>query len=279
MKNANAQIKPRESGTPKLRRWLGNLLLALVLLYTVYLCAVMLHRINTVVLKDTYRTIFHNELILCAVLLLAALDLRFAFFSWPRVKVLKMLGWALRLTVAAGALIILFFCGKVIAGSLIRTAGEAENAIVLGMALEKGQPTRDLLLRLDTAEQYLKQHPESTLILTGGNSGESGQTEAAVMQELLLARGIPEERLLLEDRAEDTRENFVNTAELIDPTAPVVLISSNYHMDRATRMAEESGFRQILRLPAPSSPLPYGANLMWEVILDINDWKNGLVAK
>ena len=77
--------------------------------------------------------------------------------------------------------------------------------------------------------------------------------------------------MILEDRAETTKENFRNTARMIDPEEPVVLISSNYHMDRAVQTAEAAGFARVLRLPAPSSVLRYGANVMWEVILELNE--------
>ena len=144
------------------------------------------------------------------------------------------------------------------------------------MALEDGQPTKDLLLRLVTAQRCAEEHPDATLILTGGNPDESGRTEAFVMQELLTERGVSEDRMILEDQAASTRENFRNTAQLIDPSRPVVFISSDYHMDRAVSMAKEAGFTQVMRLPAPSDPIRYGANVMWEVILEINELKSVL---
>ena len=49
------------------------------------------------------------------------------------------------------------------------------------------------------------------------------------------------------------------------------MISSNYHMDRAVRNAEKEGFSRIMRLPAPSGFFAYGANMLSEVVLDIND--------
>ena len=240
-------------------------------LFTIYLSIIMLHRINTVVLKDTYRKIYYNELILCGVLLLCSLDLRFGFLTMPGSVVLRTLGWVMRIVVIVFSLVIVFFCGKVVSGSVINTAGEAENAIVLGMALENGVPQKDLIFRLDTAQRYLEEYPAATLILTGGNPDKSGLTEAAVMRELLMERGIPEERMILEDKATTTRENFTNSAQLLGTAKPIILISSNYHMDRAVRMAKEAGFENILRLPAPSDPLQYGANVMWEMILDMND--------
>ncbi|MCR5089700.1 MAG: YdcF family protein [Oscillospiraceae bacterium] len=262
----------KQSG--KLRRIIGSILLLFMMIFTVYLSAVMLHRIHTVVLKDTYRTIFHNELILCGILLLFSLDLRFDLFTRPPLRIIKALGWILRIAVIILSLVIVFFFGKVIAGSLLNAASEAEHVIVLGMALEDGQPTRDLILRLDTAQRYLEEHPDTTLILTGGNPDQYGRTEAFVMKELLAERGVSEESLILEDRAESTRQNFKNAAEIIDPAEPVVLVSSNYHMDRAVSIAREAGFTGVMRLPAPSDPLRYGANVMWEVVLELNELKS-----
>ena len=60
---------------------------------------------------------------------------------------------------------------------------------MLGLALENGQPTKPLLLRLDTAENYLEENPDAKLVLTGGNADSSGKTEAEAMRELLAEKG------------------------------------------------------------------------------------------
>ncbi len=253
------------------RKIISDILILLSAAFTAYLSVIMTRRIGAVVLKDDYAAVFRYELAACAIFLLAALDLRFGFFTAMKPAALKVLGRALRGIVLLAAAVLLFFAGKVTVGSFIVTEAPAKHAIVLGQALENGRPAADLLARLDTAERYLRRHPDTTLILTGGNPDASGRTEAAVMRDLLLARGVAEERMILEDQAEDTKENFRNTARLIDPGEPVVLISSNYHMDRAVRTAESAGFTAVRRLPAPSSVLRYGANVLWEVILELNE--------
>lgn len=254
-----------------IRRILGDLLLALVVFVTLDVVFVMLHKIHTVVLKADYQRVFVHELILCAVLLLFALDVRFNLFTRSKFMALRVAGWTMRTIVALLALTILFFCGKVIGGSVINTSGPADHAIVLGLALENGQPTGDLLSRLNTAQAYLEQYPEAHLILTGGNADQSGRTEAVVMRDILAERGVPDERMILEDQARSTMDNFRNTAQLVDPGKPVVLISSNYHMDRAVQTAKRSGFTEVLRLPARSSLLHYGANVISEVMLQLNE--------
>ena len=251
-------------------RILGDILIALTVLLTADVVIVMTRKIGMVVLKADYTKIFLYQLVLCVILIIFAVDVRFGIFSWYRNKVVKIFGWIFRVVVTAAAAVIIFFCGRVIIGGLINTSGPADYAIVLGMALENGEPTGDLLSRLDTAEGYLVRNSDAVLILTGGNADESGRTEAAVMQELLLSEGVTEESMYLEDQAASTVENFENTVQMIDPAAPVVLISSNYHMARAVKTAESCGFTNIMRLPAPSDFLTYGSNMMYEVVLEIN---------
>ena len=254
-----------------MKKIVGDVLLALVVLLIADVVIVMLHRINAVVLKADYQKVFRYELILCAVLLLFALDFRFNLFTRAEHQMLRIAGWVLRAAVVLLTLVIVFFSGKVICGSLMNTAGQADHAIVLGLALENGKPTDDLLARLNTAQAYLEKYPNAKLILTGGNADGTGRTEADVMYDILAERGVPEDRLIQEDQAETTKENFRNTAQLVDPAQPVVLISSDYHMDRAVQTAKNAGFTNIMRLPAPSSFLSYGANVMYEVVLELNE--------
>ncbi|MBR1408215.1 MAG: YdcF family protein [Clostridia bacterium] len=154
---------------------------------------------------------------------------------------------------------------------MVNNAERADHAIVLGLALENGKPTDDLMARLNTAQAYLENYPEAQLILTGGNADGSGRSEAAVMRDILAERGVSDDRMLLEDQSKSTKDNFKNTAQIIDPGKPVVLISSDYHMDRAVQAAKSAGFSDILRLPAPSSLFSYGSNVMSEVVLELNE--------
>ena len=255
----------------KARHIIGDILILAVVAFTVYLSVIMLRRISAVTLKDNYVKIFRYELIACTVFLLLALDLRFGLLTVIRFIPVRVIGWILRIILILAAAVLLFFFGKITAGSFIHTEGPAKNAIVLGLALENGKPTDDLLSRLDTAEKYARKNPDTVLILTGGNPDASGKTEAAVMHDLLAERGMAEDRMVLEDRAETTKENFRNTVKMTDPGEPVVLISSDYHMDRAVQTAKSAGFASVLRLPAPSSFVSFGANVMWEVILELNE--------
>lgn len=251
------------------RRFIGNLLIFISVLYTVYLSVIMIRRIGSVVLKETYTKLFICELVMCLVFIILAFDIRFRFFTKARRIFPKILGWIVRLVFVVLAVFMLVTGARSVIGGFINTSGTADNAIVLGLALQNGSPTEDLLYRVDTAVDYSVENPNAILILTGGNPNDDGKTEAEIMKELLMERGIPEDRMILEDRAEITEDNFKNTAALVDPSKPIVLITSNYHMDRAVRTAEGAGFTDIIRRPAQSVLFEYPANIHWEVLQEI----------
>jgi uncharacterized SAM-binding protein YcdF (DUF218 family) len=91
------------------------------------------------------------------------------------------------------------------------------------------------------------------------------------MSDILTERGVAEDRMLLEDKTETTEENYANMARMVDPGAPIVLISINYHMDRSVQNAKDAGFSDVLRMPTPSTMIEHGASVMWEVIMEMNN--------
>ena len=254
----------------KTRRIIGDICLFLSVAFTVYLSVIMISRINAIVRKDLYLIVYRYELLICAGAILLAFDIRSGILTKMRSKVLKGIGWFLRVVLILGLGFIVGLFAKIAVSGFITTPGTADNAIVMGLALQNGKPTRDLLARVDTAAEFSRENPDAMLILTGGNPDDNGLTEAAVMRDLLIERGIPEERMVLEDQAETTKQNMYNTAQIVDTGKPIVLISSNYHMERSVNRAREAGFTEIIRKPADSTSLTYAANVMWEVLQEIN---------
>lgn len=250
----------------KTRKIIGTVLMILVLIFAAYLTGVMLYRTSAIVLTKAYMKVFRYEMMICAVWLICALDIRFGFFTRIPAKAAKALGWLLRIVIGgAGAALLCFTCFVAFKG-FGNDSADTKNAIVLGMALENGKPNQDLLNRVRRAEEYLQAHPDSTLICTGGNKTETSPSEAEIMKELLMQDGVAEERIVLEDQANDTAANFRNTAKIIDPSEPVTVITNSYHMYRSAEIAAEAGFTQIQRGPAHSDPVFYGANLLWEIV-------------
>ena len=118
--------------------------------------------------------------------------------------------------------------------------------IVLGAAVYGDQPSLTLVRRLEGALDYLEEYPDSVAIVSGGMGPGETVTEAQAMHDWLIDHGIPENRILIEDRATSTMENLQFSFELIrarrdDPNGNVAIVSSAYHLYRAKLMAHNQG--------------------------------------
>ena len=118
--------------------------------------------------------------------------------------------------------------------------------IVLGAAVYKDQPSLTLVRRLEGALDYLHTYPESVAIVSGGMGPGETVTEAKAMHDWLIAHGIPEERILQENKATSTQENLAFSFRIIrergdEPDGNVAIVSSAYHLYRAKEMAKLQG--------------------------------------
>ena len=86
----------KRNRTSHARRIIGDILIGLVLLLTADAAFVMPARINAVVLKADYQEIFMYEIVLCMILLLLAMDIRFNLFTRWKPAILRAVGWLLR---------------------------------------------------------------------------------------------------------------------------------------------------------------------------------------
>lgn len=128
-----------------------------------------------------------------------------------------------------------------------------DYVIVLGAQVRADGPSRTLRLRLDKAAEYALQNPETTLILSGGQGGREPETEAQAMERYLVEKGVPKERLLLENRSESTLENLAYSRLLIEKQpAKVGILTSNFHLYRARKIAEKQGMTEVRAIASES---------------------------
>ena len=123
---------------------------------------------------------------------------------------------------------------------------DADALIVLGAAVHGDRVTWVLSNRLDTAADYLEAHPDAICVVSGGQGDGESVTEASAMQKYLVERkGIDPARILVEDKAENTRENFAFSKALIDERlgsdAKIAFVTTDFHVFRAGRVAKKAG--------------------------------------
>ena len=113
-----------------------------------------------------------------------------------------------------------------------------------------------LMRRLDAAYQYLTDHPETIVIVSGGQGKGELVTEADAMAENLMQRGIATERILREDRSVSTRENLIFSGKYIgDLTQPVALVTNSFHVYRSLLIGRQVGYMHLEGIAATSNPV------------------------
>lgn len=167
---------------------------------------------------------------------------------WGRLQRGKAGRTLLRLLLAGYALFLLAFgatLGLLLAAPEEAPEPAADVVVVLGAGVRGKRVSLTLAMRLDTALAYARQSENTVILVTGGQGAGEDITEAQAMQGYLTARGFPQERILLEERASSTQENFRFAQEIIKergPDAPRILfVTSDFHVFRARRVAQKEG--------------------------------------
>ena len=201
---------------------------------------------------------FTAFLLLCA----AALSLVWGFLEARRAR--KPFRIARRVLVGLLALGLALFAAlevQVIRWS--RTDWETQPAavVVLGAGVNGTEPSLSLLVRLEAALEYIQDKPDISIVVTGSKGPGEDISEAKCMADWLIARGVEEGRVLLEDQADNTEENIAFSKEIlreqgVDTTGKIAVVSADYHLYRASLYWGGAGFVPVAaRMPLQYLPL------------------------
>ena len=118
-----------------------------------------------------------------------------------------------------------------------RMAGDPQVMVIFGCQVRRDGPSILLRDRLDTALDYLEDHPDIRIVVTGGKGDDEHMSEAQAMYDYLTAHGVDGERIWMEDQSRNTWQNINNTFALMegegwDLTDDVLLVSSGFHLAR-----------------------------------------------
>ena len=119
--------------------------------------------------------------------------------------------------------------------------GPVNAMIVLGAQVNPdGSPSVQLEWRLSAAlDVYKTQH--IPMVVTGAQGKDEPRTEASVMADWLVARGVPREDIRLEESSMNTKENIKNAMAYMPGVKDVLIVTSDYHLPRALQIARDLG--------------------------------------
>ena len=175
---------------------------------------------------------------------------------------LRAAGWLL---FAAGFGLLLVVEGLIFSEYNAVPEPGADYLIVLGAQWKPEGPSDVLRRRLDRAIQYLRENPDTVVIASGGQGNDEPISEAEGMRQYLVAAGISDERILMEATSSTTLENLMFSGRLLDREKDrVVIVTNNFHMFRALRLARKQGYRHVEGLAASASTGMVPNNLLRE---------------
>ena len=168
-----------------------------------------------------------------------------------------LLGLILAGVVAFGALF-----GAVLYGSYDHVQGEPQVMVILGCQVKPWGPSVLLQDRLDKALDYLEDHPELTIVVSGGQGPDEHISEAQCMYDYLTEHGVDGAQILMEDQSSNTWENIQYTQALLKErgidAGELVVVSNGFHLTRVRMLWSRAweGDYTLSTLAAPSSHVP-----------------------
>ncbi|MEG2455394.1 MAG: YdcF family protein [Oscillospiraceae bacterium] len=165
--------------------------------------------------------------------------------------------WALGLFFALGLACFAALEGLVFFGGQTSFTGNEQVMVVLGAQVTPTGPAVLLQDRLDAALSHFASHPEMTVVVSGGQGDNEHATEASVMKDYLVARGMPEGSILEEGESHNTAQNLRFTADLlrqqgVSTHGGVLIVTNRFHLFRAKMLGERYGMT-VSTLAAPES--------------------------
>ena len=126
--------------------------------------------------------------------------------------------------------------------------------IVLGAGVNGTEPSLSLRTRLDAAFDYVQHRPDIPIVVSGSQGPNEEISEARCMADWLMERGIEPGRIVLEEQADNTRENLRYSLELlaergVDAGDGIAVASSDYHLARASLYMEGNMVPVAARMP------------------------------
>lgn len=141
--------------------------------------------------------------------------------------------------------------------------GDPQIMIILGCQVKPWGPSVLLEDRLNEALDYLEEHPEMTVVVSGGQGLDEPMSEAQAMADYLVANGFPAEQILQEDQSHSTFQNLTYSLALLKEkgnpmTQDVIIVSNGFHLTRVRMLwGRVCGTDDRLStLAAPTSHLP-----------------------
>ena len=198
----------------------------------------------------------------------------FLLYALLRGKLPQKLRRIFRILFLAGVLVLCVESFFIARQALSRPEKEEATLIILGCGVKGERPSLMLQQRIDAAAAYLQEHPSMKAVCTGGQGPGENISEGECIRRGLVAAGIGEDRLFVEDRSTSTSENLAYAAEILREkglSPDLIIVSHEFHLYRACHMAGRLGL-SAESVPARTPAWLFPTFFLRECLAILKEW-------
>lgn len=174
-----------------------------------------------------------------------------AFYKKVKEKVPRGIRYAAAALIFVEALLVGFLA---VYGQTDNVTYKEDAVIVLGAGVHGEVPSYPLALRLRAAKSYYDKNPDAVFIVSGGKGFQENISEAEAMEKYLIGLGVPEKKIIKEDKSHSTAENMAFSKDILDKMFgeeySVAVVTNNFHIYRAAETAKRAGLKNAAHLHA-----------------------------
>ncbi|MGL4741475.1 MAG: YdcF family protein [Sarcina sp.] len=167
------------------------------------------------------------------------------FYENWRKKLLVLISIVMGVVIAMNLTMLVFAMNK--------NENKVDCVMVLGAGLEGDQVSKTLKSRLDGAVDYIKEVEDyGFIILSGGQGHDELISEAEAMRRYLVNKGVPDEKIVLEDKSTSTFENFKYSKSIIEEKmkksideVSVKTFTNGFHCMRSYFLGKRLGYGDL----------------------------------
>lgn len=123
---------------------------------------------------------------------------------------------------------------------------EVDYLFILGAKLYGDRPSPALLERLKIGKDYLDRYKDVKVVVSGGKGNDESISEARVMHDYLVNKGIDQSRIIIEENSTNTFQNIKYGLELVKEIddredIEIIIATNRFHILRSKLIARRAG--------------------------------------
>lgn len=164
-------------------------------------------------------------------------------------------------------------------GKIDNVTYKEDAAIVLGAGIKGENVTLTLSHRLDKAVEYIGKNPSAIIVVSGGQGFQEDISESLAMERYLVDNGVPNDKIIKEQKSTSTYENCLFSKELLDKyfdkPYKTVIITNDFHIYRAIQISKAVGLEST-HYHAKTEWYTVSLNYLRECVAVVKTWILGV---